>query len=128
MVWSDVHLDAARPKAVLRDTKGLADRTIPLMPPVVAMLREIRRDLGPVFVQVHPDTVSDWCRELSEKCGIKARPHDFRHAATTYMIVAGMSPAIVQEILGHAQLSTTQIYIHLIKDHLYDEMEKLKFE
>jgi integrase len=128
LTWSDVHLDAPMPNAVLRDTKGRADRTVPLMPPVVAMLREIRRDLGSVFVQIHPDTVSDWFRELSKKCGIKARPHDFRHAAATYMIVAGMSPAIVQEILGHAQLSTTQIYVHLIKDHLYKEMEKLKFE
>lgn len=128
LTWPDVHLDTPQPSAVLRDTKGRQDRTVPLARPVVAMLTEIRRDLGPVFAQVHVDTITDWFAELSKKCGIKATPHDIRHIAATYMIAKGLNYTAVQEILGHAQFSTTQIYVHLIKDQLHKEIEKLNFD
>lgn len=128
LTWPDVHLDTPQPFAVLRDTKGKQDRTVPLSQPVVTMLREIRRDLGPVFAQVHVDTITDWFAELSKVCGIKATPHDIRHIAATYMIAKGLNHTAVQEILGHAQFSTTQIYVHLVKDQLHKEMKKLNFD
>jgi len=128
LTWPDVHLDTPRPSAVLRDTKGKQDRTVPLAQPVVAMLTEIRRDLGPVFAQVHVDTITDWFGELSKKCGIKATPHGIRHIAATYMIAKGLNHTAVQEILGHTQFATTQIYVHLVKDQLHKEIEKLNFD
>lgn len=108
--------------------KGGAERIVPLLPAVVEILEPSRKDIGRVFIDYHPDTVSHKFHELALECGIDRRLHDLRHSAVTYMLASGIPIQTVAEIVGHAQLSTTMRYTHLLEDVLAREMQKFRIE
>jgi site-specific recombinase XerD len=100
-----------------------------LLDPVVEVLVPYRKNIGKVFLRIHESTATHWFKDLARKSGVHdARLHDLRHTAATHMIASGIPMRVVQEILGHANIATTGIYAHVIKDRIYDEMEKLRFE
>jgi integrase len=71
--------------------------------------------------------ILDQLKLLLEKAGLpEIRFHDLRHCSATLLLSAGIHPKVVQEILGHSQISMTMdIYSHVLPNMQQDAMRRL---
>jgi site-specific recombinase XerD len=66
----------------------------------------------PLGRALSPDGVERMFIRLSKKVGFRARPHMLRHSFASEVAAATKDPAIVKELLGHASVSSSDVYLH----------------
>ncbi len=121
--------------------KGAKERLVPVGDParraLERYLREVRPKLdkgkgeGITFLNargrpLRREAVWTLVAASARRAGITKRvsPHTLRHTFATHLIEGGADLAAVQELLGHADISTTQIYTHLDRDYLREVHRK----
>ena len=134
----DVDLDVGSVRTI---GKGYKERIIPIYETAVESISEYVTIIRPIHSQSQKQEAlflnrrgsrltrqAVWLRlrKLAITVGIsdKITPHMLRHSFATHLLHGGASLRHVQELLGHSNIATTQIYTHLTDKHIRNEYAK----
>lgn len=133
---TDVDLEAGLVRVV---GKGNKERVTPIAGVASEALREYvshgrpylrtktaRQDPAALFVSGRGKRLTrQWVfgvvRDYGARIGLTLHPHTLRHSFATHMLEGGADLRALQEMLGHADIATTQIYTHVDRRHLREE-------
>lgn len=116
--------------------KGNKERLIPIGSTAIKLLRHYIMDVR-VHVKIKAGnedfvflnrlgtkltriSIFTMIKDLADKIGLKKTigPHTFRHSFATHLVEGGADLRVVQELLGHVSITTTEIYTHLDREYL----------
>ena len=115
--------------------KGSKERVVPISGTALLALREyldvgrpqlhrMARPTDAVFLNVRGGRLSRQsvhaiCEKYGRLVGVRGlHPHTLRHSFATHLVEGGADLRVVQELLGHASIATTQIYSHVDRTHI----------
>lgn len=109
-------------------SKGEKQRVVPIAPMAMSAIKEYlhKRPCNSEYLFVNKN-----CKPLSRISAFKitkkylnVSPHVLRHSFATALVLGGADLRVVQELLGHSSLNTTQIYTHIQKENLKETVLK----
>ena len=140
-----IYLEGDVNRLKVKEGKGAKDRTLWIAKKSVEYLsswrkrqkeevakRNERNNLNLVFStlkgnKLHPRNVRQMMYNYSNKAAIKkVNPHMLRHTFATDFLRETKNIRMVQKALGHADISTTMIYTHIVDDELENAMKNLR--
>lgn len=120
--------------------KGSKERMIPYYAGLTRLLRQYLYEVRPYLVQqdhdclfvslrgkpITPRAIQLMLQQAANQAGLmmNVHPHMIRHSFATHMLDNGADLRMVQELLGHENLSTTQIYTHVTVDRLKEAVKE----
>jgi integrase/recombinase XerD len=126
---ADVNFAAEpQPELKVRMGKGSKDRLVPLHHELGASLSTAAMFMGAgkndPYIPVTRQTIDSWYKAGFEHAreigalpyGKPVTTHTFRHSAARHWLLSGVPLSIVSQWLGHANLSTTMVYLQMISD------------
>ena len=133
--WSNIDFGNNQIKVSNSDdftTKSGKERVIPIHPKLLELLSGMDKTNEYVFAQegnlrYSSAYISHRFKFYAGKAGLseKIRFHSSRHSFASLCVQSGVDLYSVQELLGHTDASTTQIYSHLTRSHLHSEINKI---
>lgn len=108
----------------------LASRTDSLVPLFLSYSRNCIPDTSGNFRRLTPRSIQRMINKYARLAGITKHvsPHTMRHSFATDLLMNGADIRSVQAMLGHSNISTTQIYTHITDSHLHDVYEQFHSE
>jgi integrase len=125
--WADIDLEGR--KYLIKTSKTHMSRHYPLSSGFVTVLDSIKEERqGRIFKRwEHPDTITHLVKEALIAAGFATlRLHDLRHTFASIYMESGGGLRSLQDLLGHTEYRTTEIYAHLSDDHLQEEIDRVK--
>lgn len=121
--WS--HIDRSRMVINILQAKGKKDRQVGLNEKLIQLMAEYYREYKSVeyvfngqsgALQYTERSVGEVVKQLAEKAGIKNKKvytHLLRHTSATHLVEKGTDINLIQKLLGHSSVKTTNIYTHI---------------
>ena len=105
--------------------KTYESRTIPLNKNALEVFKGLKRGKGYVFEKRPPEYWSRPFHKAVIRAGVGGRLHDLRHTFGVHHVLAGTNIFILMKLMGHASITTTQIYAQVCSEDLKDYVDNI---
>lgn len=125
--WDNIRWDGS---LLIVKGKGEYERIIPIPSAIFDILHENWLSLGKPEGRIIPLGKSPFARAFKRhvvNCGLdpqKVTPHTLRHTFGSHLSQQGVDITIIKSLMGHKDIKTTMVYIHLHKTQMLEAMEK----